>query len=111
WLPGGIRAARERGSLRLFGRGRAGACGHREIRALDLANVVGLEDVAFLDVVEVLEVDAALEALLDLAHVVLEGPQLGDRRVVDHGALADDAAARAAADDAARDVAAGDGAD
>ena len=34
-----------------------------EIGALDLAGLVGLEDVAFLDVVEALEQDAALEPL------------------------------------------------
>jgi len=54
-----------------------------ERRALDLARLVDLEDVAFLLVVEVLEQDAALEALLHLPRVVLEALQLRDRRLVD----------------------------
>ena len=54
-----------------------------EVGALDLARLVDLEDVAFLDVVEALEQDAALEALRDLADVVLEALELSDRRLVD----------------------------
>src|SRR5436190_16049973 len=38
-------------------------------RALDLADLVGLDEVAFLDVVVALEVDAAFEALGHLANV------------------------------------------
>ena len=72
-----------------------------ERRPLDLARLVGLEDVAFLHVVEAVEQDAALEALGDLADVVLEAPQLRDRRVVDDRAVADDAHLRVPADDAA----------
>ena len=53
--------------------------------ALDLAGLVDLEHVALADVLEVLEHDAALEALLDLAHVVLEAPQRADPAVVDDG--------------------------
>src|SRR5919201_1381211 len=78
---------------------------------LDLTNLVRLEDVAFLDVVEVLEVETALEAFLNLSHVVLEAPELVDDGVVDDRPLPHDAAARAAPDDAARDIAARDRAD
>ena len=48
-----------------------------ERRALDLARLECLEHVAFLHVVVVLEEDAALEALCDLAGVVLEALELG----------------------------------
>ena len=78
---------------------------------LDLARLVDLEDVALAEVVEALEQDAALEALGHLAGVVLEALELRDRRLVDPGAVAEDAHARAAPDDAARDHAAGDRAD
>src|SRR5205814_5445221 len=79
--------------------------------ALDLPNLVGLDEVAFLAVVVALEVDAALEAFADLAHVVLEPLQRVDRRLVDDGAVADDPGPDAAADRAARDHGAGDGAE
>ena len=72
-----------------------------ERRPLDLARLVRLEDVVFLDVVEAVEQDAALEALGHLARVLLEPLQLGDRGVVDDRAVADDAHLRAPADDAA----------
>ena len=48
--------------------------------ALDLPRLVDLEDVALLDVLEVREHDAALEARRDLAHVVVEAAQRVDRR-------------------------------
>src|SRR5262249_16224984 len=75
---------------------------------LDLAHLVGLEDVAFLHVVVALEVDAALEALGDLPHVFLEPLQRVDRRLVDDRAVPDDTDARAAANGAARHVRARD---
>ena len=50
-------------------------------RALDLLGLVDLEHVAFLDVLEVLEHDAALEAGRDLAHVVVEAAQRRDLAV------------------------------
>src|SRR6185503_10914431 len=78
-----------------------------EIGALDLTRLVDLQHVAFLEVVEALEQDAALEALLDLADVVLEALQLRDPGLVDHGAVADDADVGAAANLAVRDVRAG----
>src|SRR5207248_8261023 len=52
--------------------------------------------------------DAALEALDDLARVVLEALQLRDGRLVDPGSVAEEAHVRAAPDEAARDHAAGD---
>src|SRR5215210_1612113 len=76
---------------------RHGGRGCVQVGALDLAHLVGLEHVAFLHVVEAVEEDAALESFLDLARVVLEALQLRDRRVVDHGAIADDPNAGAAA--------------
>src|SRR5436189_123897 len=45
---------------------------------LDLARLVGLQHVALLDVLEVLDRDPALEALLDFTHVVLEALQRRD---------------------------------
>src|SRR5206468_4262252 len=60
------------------------------------------------DVVEAVEQDPALEAFLDLADVVLEALQLRDRRLDDHGAVADEANLRAAPDDALGHVRAGD---
>ena len=64
--------------------------------------------VALAQVVEALEQDAALEALGDLARVVLEAPELGDRRLVDARPVAEDPDVGVAAHDAARDHAAGD---
>src|SRR5918992_2293504 len=78
-----------------------------EVGALDLLRLEDLEHVALLHVVEALEEDAALEALLDLADVVLEALQLGDRRLVDNRAFAHDAHLRVPLDDAARHVRAG----
>ena len=49
--------------------------------ALDLLRLEDLEHVAFLDVGEALEHDAALEAGLDLAGVLLEAPQRADPAV------------------------------
>src|SRR5919202_4102537 len=80
-------------------------------RALDLAGLVGLQHVALLDVLEVRQHDAALEAGRDLAHVVVEALERVDRRVVDDRAVAHDADLRPAADRAVGDHAAGDRAD
>src|SRR5579862_241215 len=88
--------------------GRPGGHGLVERRALDLARLEHLEDVALAQVVEALEQDAALEALDHLAGVVLEALELRDRRVVDQCAVAEDAHLRTAADEAARDHAARD---
>ena len=67
-----------------------GAAPAVQVRALDLARHEGLEDVAFLHVVVVVEQDPALEALGHLAHVVLEALELRDRGLVDDRAVADD---------------------
>src|SRR5262245_59776306 len=80
-------------------------------RALDLASLVDLDLVAFLDVGEVLEDDAALLAVEDLAHVVVVAAQRGDLPVVDDGAVAHEAGLRAARDAALDDLRAGDRAD
>src|SRR2546427_9654318 len=57
-------------------------------RARDLLDLVRLDDVADLDVVEVLDPDAALEALAHLADVVLEALERGERAVVHLHAVA-----------------------
>src|ERR1700733_591151 len=77
----------------------------------DLALVVGLNDVAVLEVLEVGEPDTALEARCDLAHIVLEAAQRVDRTLPDDGALAQEAHLRAAGDLAVAHVAPGHGAD
>src|SRR5436309_336084 len=91
----------------LGGRSRRAAV-RREIRSLDLARLVDLEHVAFLEVVEAVEQNPALEALCHLADVVLEAPELGDRRLVDDRPVADDSDLGVPAHDAVRDVGAGD---
>src|SRR3990172_5040823 len=48
------------------------------LSAINALNHKELEDVAHLDVVEVLDADPALEALLNFAHVVLLVPERGD---------------------------------
>src|SRR3990170_1478864 len=80
--------------------GALGGRGGRDVEAgsLDLARLVGLEDVA-------------LEPGLDLADVLLEALETRHRRVVDDGAVAHDPDARVPADDAGRDVAARDDAE
>src|ERR671915_306048 len=78
---------------------------------LDLPGLVDLELVAFLDVREVLEHDATLEAGRDLPDVVLQAPQRGDLAVVDDGAVAHQADLGTARDSAVGHVRAGDRAD
>src|ERR1700722_6749638 len=77
----------------------------------DLALVVGLNDVAVLEVLEVREPDAALEARRDLAHIVLEAAQRVDGALPNDGALAQEADLRAAGDLAVAHVTPGHGAD
>src|SRR6266511_1605679 len=89
--------------LRLRGRGRRRLV---ERRPLDLAGLVGLDHVAFLQVVEPLEKDAALKAFRDLTGVVLEALELSDRGLVDDGAVPDEADLGPAPDQAAGDHAA-----
>src|SRR5256714_10117653 len=74
-------------------------------RAGDLLDAIRFDQVADLDVVEVLDADAALEALPHLAHVVLEALEGGDRPLVHLDAVADDADAGRPRDHAAAHVA------
>src|SRR5438105_2259812 len=57
--------------------------GLREVGPLNLPRLVALEHVAFFDVVEPVEKDAALESLADLARIVLEPLELRDACLVD----------------------------
>src|SRR3954468_13218157 len=95
--------------------GRAGplpASGERLLlRAGDLADRERLEHVALLDVVVVLDRQAALESLLHLADVLLEPLQGLDDALVDDRPVPQHAHPGTALDDAARDHAAGDRAD
>src|SRR6185312_15029718 len=75
---------------------------------LDLLDVVRLEDVLLLDVVVALEADTALEALEDLARVVLEALQAVDLAVPEDRVVAEEAHLPGADDLALDDVAAGD---
>src|SRR5215212_859571 len=75
----------------------------------DLDDLEGLQDVALFDVVEVLDADAALEALADRAYVVAETLQGGDVALVDHGSVAHHANAIVARDLTPGHVAARDG--
>src|SRR4030095_409096 len=77
----------------------------------DLSDLVRLDDVAFLDVVEVLDPDTALEPLAHLADVVLEAAERADPAVVRNDAVADDAGPRGPDDRALQDGRAGDHAD
>src|SRR5262245_10527477 len=79
--------------------------------ASDFAVFVGLDHVAGLEVLVVLEADTALEALTHLTHVVLEAPQRSDRALPDDRALAEEPDLRPTGDDTARDVATGDATD
>src|SRR5687767_14934610 len=74
----------------------------------DLADLVRLDDVTFLQVVEVLDPDAALEALRDLSNVVLEAAERPDPAVVRDDAVANDPGATVPHDRATGDVAPGD---
>src|SRR5215203_3878352 len=74
----------------------------------DLDDLEELEDVALLDIVEVLDADPALEALADRADVVLEAPERGDVPLVDHGPVAHHAHAVVAEDLTSGHVAASD---
>src|SRR5437016_4860943 len=90
-------------------------CAVSQVRGISgtgyLALLVRLDDVARLEVLEVGEPDAALEAGLDLARVVLEPLQRGDRARPDDHALAEEAHLRSPGDHTAAHVAAGDGTD
>src|SRR3954453_19058690 len=75
--------------------------------ALDLLRLVDLDHIALLHVGVVLEDDAALEARLDLADVVLEAAKRSDPAVVDDGAIPPEPRLGAAADGAVGHVRAG----
>src|SRR6185436_20008840 len=74
----------------------------------DLSDLVRLDDVAFLDVVEVRDPDTALEPLTHLADVVLEAAERADPAGVRNDAVADDPGTRVPDDRALQDVRAGD---
>src|SRR5476649_1318829 len=80
-------------------------------RARDRFLAIALEQIADLDVVEVLDADAALEPVLHFLHVVLEAAERADDAVVHFGAVANHAHAALPVDHAAADDAAGDRAD
>src|SRR5207248_5125377 len=75
----------------------------------DRLQLVRLDDVALLEVVEVLEPDAALESLVDLLHVVLETAQGGDAAGEDRLRVAQQAYEGSPGDLAVGDRGAGDG--
>src|SRR3989442_4814165 len=77
----------------------------------NLQDLEHLELVAFLEIREVLQRHAALEARLDLAHVVLEALERVDLAGMDDDVVAQHADLRIALDQALLHVAAGDGAD
>src|SRR5215211_7307917 len=79
--------------------------------AWDLDHLVGFDLVAFLDVLEVVQADAALVAGRDRADVLLEAAQGADPAVVDDHAVADQAGPGPAGDLARGDVRPGDHAD
>ena len=74
-------------------------------------HVEGLDDVPGLDLRELVDDDAALEAVTDLLHVILHDAKAGDLALVDDDAAADHADVAAALDEAAGDAATGDDAD
>src|SRR5512133_1755069 len=77
----------------------------------DLDHLVGFDLVAFLDVLEVVQADAALVAGRDRAGVILEAAQGSDPPVVDDHAVADQAGLGPAGDLTRGDVRPGDHAD
>src|SRR6478672_5478341 len=70
----------------------------------------GLNHVAFLYVIEVLEVNTALHAVADFAGIVLKTPERTDLAFVNLHAIAHQANIGIALDDAVQHIAAGDGA-
>src|SRR5258705_2510446 len=83
------------------------ALSHQKLRRRHLLSLhrEHLDGIAHLDVVVALEADAALEARLHLAHVVLEAAQRGDLPLVHHDVVAKEAGGRLAG---ARDASLGD---
>src|SRR4030042_2983900 len=74
----------------------------------DLFDEVGLQEVALLEVLELLQGDAALQVLLDLGGVVLQALERGHAPLVDDLLVADDPNLGVAADLAVRHQTAGD---
>src|SRR5581483_7256452 len=79
--------------------------GHGRFKFLDFES---LDDVADLDVLELLDGDAALEALPDLGNVIFEVAQRGNFALVDHAVVAQQTHARGPGNDSVDDHAAGD---
>src|SRR3954451_19269079 len=79
-------------------------------RPFDLFHPERLDPVAHLEVVEVLDADAALEPLAHLADIVLEALEAGEGAGVHGDAIPDDPGLGRALDDAVPHRAAGDGA-
>src|SRR4051812_47341508 len=70
-------------------------------RARDRLGAIALDDVAHLDVIEVLDADAALEAFAHFLHVILEALERRDRAVEHLNAVTYHADAALAVDHAA----------
>src|SRR5690349_829655 len=87
------------------------SAGGRLERARHLLGAIALDDVADLEVVEVLDADAALESFAHLTHVLLEATERRNGAVVNLHAIADDARAALPVDDSAAHGTASDGAD
>src|SRR6185437_2930283 len=85
--------------------------GARRKRARDLFLGVALDNVADLDVVEVLDADTALEALAHFTHIILEAAQRADDAVVHLDTIANDTHATRAVDDSIAHAATSDDAD
>src|ERR1041385_6295306 len=88
----------------------SGGRGRRE-RARDLFGAIALDDVAHLDVVEVLDRDTALEAFAHLANVILEPLERRDGAVEHFDPFANDAHPTLSIDDAAPHRTTGDRSD
>jgi len=78
-----------------------------EAGALDFDVLVSFDDVARLEVLEIVEADTTFEALTDLSGVVLEPAQRGNRALPDDRAVAQEADLGATRDDAGRHHASG----
>src|ERR1700722_19039190 len=77
----------------------------------DLSLIERLDDVPLAEILVVGQADTALEALMDLADVLLEPLERRDGALPDDDAISEETDLRTACDDAVPDVATGDGAD
>src|SRR2546423_3600677 len=82
--------------------------GRRGQRARHLLLAVALEDIANLNVIEILDADSALESLADFLDIILEAAKRSDRADVNLDAVANDAHSSLPVDDTAADRAASD---